>query len=666
MTRFSLATCLVVFAAATAVADESVVIKIVGDLKNPESVCLGQAGKIPSYFVTVIGERDTPGDGYVAKVQAPKAEKFATGLDDPKGIVQSGEAMYVADVTNVKRVDMKGKVTMFAAADAFPIPPVFLNDIEADSAGNLYVSDSGAKEGGTGGLFKITPDGKVTVVVHSSMGAKLQRPNGVLVDGPDHVLLADIMAGDVWRIKLADGSMEKITQGFPGADGLARDYDGNLYLSQWTTGDVSVLRPGAKQWEYVARGFQSAADICLNPRTGQIIVPDMKGGTLSSVSMPSGNPKDADESPLDTVKVEPAWPNLTVDRAIVLTHAGDGSGRTFVASQMGKVYILPKDESASEAQLFFDLEKKVSYKDNENEEGFLGFCFHPKFKENGQFFAYYTLKDADHLSVISRFTVDPKNPDRADASTEQEIMRIPQPFWNHNGGTICFGPDGYLYVGLGDGGKRDDPMGNGQNAATLLGSILRIDVDHHDQGKAYAVPKDNPLVKKKGAAGENFAIGVRNIWRMSFDRKTGRLWAADVGQDIWEEINIVQPGGNYGWNLREGFHQFQAGGSKPRADLLEQVWEYHHDIGKSVTGGHVYRGKKVPELDGKYVYADYVTGKVWALTYDDAKGRVTANREISGSVSPVMSFGEDEAGEVYLLTINGTREGKIGRFVSVK
>ena len=245
-------------------------------------------------------------------------------------------------------------------------------------------------------------------------------------------------------------------------------------------------------------------------------------------------------------------------------------------------------------------------------------------------------------------------------------MRIPQPFWNHNGGTICFGPDGYLYVGLGDGGKRDDPMANGQNAATILGSILRIDVDHQDQGKAYAVPKDNPLVKKKGAAGENFAIGVRNIWRMSFDRKTGRLWAADVGQDIWEEINIVQPGGNYGWNLREGFHQFQAGGSKPRADLLEPVWEYHHDIGKSVTGGHVYRGKKVPELDGKYIYADYVTGKVWALTYDDAKGRVTANREISGSVSPVMSFGEDEAGEIYLLTINGTREGKIGRFVSKK
>ncbi|HEX5442323.1 MAG TPA: PQQ-dependent sugar dehydrogenase, partial [Pirellulales bacterium] len=258
-----------------------------------------------------------------------------------------------------------------------------------------------------------------------------------------------------------------------------------------------------------------------------------------------------------------------------------------------------------------------------------------------------------HTSVISRFRVSKDDPNRADPASEEEILRIGQPYWNHNGGTMVFGPDGYLYIGLGDGGKRDDPHGNGQNLGTLLGSILRIDVDHRDVGKAYAIPKDNPFVGRPGARGEIWAYGVRNIWRMAFDRKTGKLWAADVGQDIWEEIDLIVRGGNYGWNLREATHKFGPKGADPRPDLIEPIYEYHHDAGKSITGGQVYRGQRVPELAGAYLYADYITGQVYALRYDEQAKLVTANQPIAGNIMPVFSFGEDEPGEAYFMTTQG-------------
>ncbi|HWA99383.1 MAG TPA: PQQ-dependent sugar dehydrogenase [Pirellulales bacterium] len=657
MTRSLIAAWLIVaFMSAAAQAEPMPVITVVKNLENPESVCIGGDGK---YYVTVIGKRDTPGDGSVARVVPGMAETFATGLDDPKGIAPLGDGFVVADVTRVVKIDSKGAVSVLAGADAFPIPPLFLNDIAVDTSGNVFVTDTGDRKGAGGGLFMISPQGKVTAVLHATKGAALKGPNGVMVDDAEHVLLADFLAGQVFRVTLADGTMQMIADGYPGADGLARDYDGNLYLSQWLTGDVSVLPAGSKSWQKLSTGaFQSAADICINYKSGHVVVPDMKGGTLSTVALKSGNPSDVNEAPLESVAIVPAWENVEIVRPIVLTHAGDGSGRTFVASQLGKVFILPSDPSGSDAKLFFDLQSKVVYKEKENEEGFLGMAFHPKFKTNGQFFVYYTSTAGEHLSVISRFTVDPSNPDFCDPKSEQEILRIQQPFWNHNGGTLAFGPDGYLYVGLGDGGKRDDPERNGQNYQALLGSILRLDVDHHDAGKAYAVPKDNPYVGRSDAAPENFSKGWRNIWRLSFDRATGALWVADVGQDIWEEINVVEPGGNYGWNLREAMHKFMPEGSLPRPDLKEPIWEYHHDLGKSITGGHVYRGKQAPDLIGSYLYADYVTGRVWSLVYDSSAKRVVSNRSIIGNISPVMSFGEDEAGEVYFLTV----QGKIFRF----
>ncbi|MFV0446540.1 MAG: family 16 glycoside hydrolase [Planctomycetaceae bacterium] len=345
-------------------------------------------------------------------------------------------------------------------------------------------------------------------------------------------------------------------------------------------------------------------------------------------------------------------------RPIALTHAGDDSNRIFVGTQQGVIHVLDGNHPTdAEAKVFMDMQDRVVYSDRTNEEGFLGLAFHPRYKENRQFFVYYTTQTAPHTSIISRFTASADDPNKADPATEQELLRIEEPYWNHNGGTIAFGPDGYLYIGLGDGGSGNDPHGNGQNLGTLLGSILRVDVDHHDQGKAYAIPKDNPFVGKEGARPEIYAYGVRNIWQIAFDRKTGDLWAGEVGQNLWEEILLIKKGGNYGWNLLEGSHPFGAVSADDRQDLIDPIWEYDHQVGKSITGGRVYRGTKVPELVGKYVYADYVTGKLWALDYDMAAGEVRGNYSIPSDQLPVISFGEDQSGEVYFMIVSPSGQG---------
>ena len=380
-------------------------------------------------------------------------------------------------------------------------------------------------------------------------------------------------------------------------------------------------------------------------------------------------PADVSIEPM-AIRVVEAYPNLRIDRPIVLTGAGDGSGRLFIASQHGQIYWIDRnDTKADEANLFIDLSEQVTYKDRENEEGFLGLTFHPQFKENGHFFVYYTTSDRPHVSVLSRFTAKGEDHATADPSTEVELLEIQQPFWNHNGGTITFGPDGFLYVALGDGGKGNDPLQSGQDLGKLLGSILRIDVDNTSPGRAYAIPKDNPFTDTPDAWPEIYAYGVRNIWRMAFDPKTNDLWAADVGQNEWEEINIVEKGGNYGWSLREGAHSFTLGGG-PGADyqegLIDPIVEYPHtdDWGKSVTGGAVYRGKKTPTLDGYYLYGDYVSGRLWALKYDRAKKQVLENRPIAWNQLPVFTFGQTDDGEVLFSTMMGG--GIIYRFEATK
>lgn len=376
-------------------------------------------------------------------------------------------------------------------------------------------------------------------------------------------------------------------------------------------------------------------------------------------SVVTANDVKEESLPVSAVR---AFENLVFNRPIVVTHAGDGSNRVFVAEQDGIVKVFANDPDVEEASVFLDIDERCRYRDNQNEEGLLGFAMHPKYKDNGQVFVYYTTASEEHTSFISRFTTSKDDPDSAEAGSEVVLMKIKQPYWNHNGGTIAFGPDGYLYIGLGDGGSGNDPEGNGQNLRTLLGSILRIDVDHADKNLGYSIPPDNPFVDtqvvvnrrgdKAPARGEIYAYGLRNVWRMSFDRETGTLWAGDVGQNLWEEINIITKGGNYGWNIREARHWFRPDGNDaPRKELIDPVWEYHHDIGKSITGGSVYRGTEVPELIGKFVYADYVTGLLWALEHDGEK--TVANYALTGSKLPVMSFGEDESGEIYFTTTFG-------------
>jgi glucose/arabinose dehydrogenase len=403
--------------------------------------------------------------------------------------------------------------------------------------------------------------------------------------------------------------------------------------------------------------------LCLQDHGDKVAYRNIKVRELPADGIPP-NPVDGD-LPL---KVVPAFPNLqwtgwnTDDsgrvepfRPILLTNFGDGTNRVVVPSQQGVIHVFPNDASASKTEIFADISDRVSYKDSENEEGLLGLAFHPKYKENGEFFVYYTSsKLKPHTCVLSRFRVSKADANKADASFEEELLRVTGPYWNHKGGTITFGPDGLLYIVEGDGGAGNDPHDNGQNTNTLLGKILRIDVDHKDPGKQYSIPKDNPFAGKADHAQEIYAYGMRNPWRIAFDKKTGLLWCADVGQNLWEEIDLIEKGGNYGWSRREGFHQFGPKPADPK-DFIDPIWEYDHQVGKSITGGFVYRGKKLPELDGYYLYADYVTGKVWALKYDEKAKKVVSNKSIPSDMMPIVSFGEDEQGEAYLMmvTVNG-------------
>ncbi len=636
---------------------------LVTGLKNPESTCVGMDGRV---YVTVIGDLDKAGDGSVVAIDGDKVIPFATGLDDPKGIATFKGSFFVADRTKVVRIDAKGKVSVLADDKAFPISPVFLNDVAIDEQGTVFVSDSGKLDGSGGAIFRIDPKGKVTLVADVKKNANVKFPNGLLHDSLNHLLFVDMHTGELHRMKIADGSSERVAEGLPGGDGLAYDPWGRLFVSSWREGKVwAIPRPGAKP-VLIADGFQAAADLCFDAKRNRLIVPGMKAGTLT-VFEPKIPGAEIDFSPLPS-STELAFPNLDWAgwepevngklvplRPIVLTHGGDGSNRVFVANQHGQIHVFPNDQAAKKTKVFLDIRKQVRYEDKENEEGFLGLAFHPKFKENGEFFVYYNPKRL--TSVVSRFKVSKDDPDRADPMSEEVILKVERPYWNHAGGTIVFGPDGKLYIVFGDGGLANDPHENGQNVNTLLGKVLRIDVDHKDDGKGYAIPKDNPFAGKKDARPEVFAYGLRNPWRIAFDRQTGVLWCADVGQNLWEEINLLTSGGNYGWNRREGLHPFGAKGTGPRPEYIDPIWEYHHDIGKSITGGTVYRGTRLPELQGHYLHADYVTNKLWALKYDDQAKRVVAHRSIPDPGKPVMSFGEDEAGDVYFMTYTPTGKG---------
>jgi uncharacterized repeat protein (TIGR03806 family) len=347
--------------------------------------------------------------------------------------------------------------------------------------------------------------------------------------------------------------------------------------------------------------------------------------------------------------VEPAFPKLQFARPVDLTHARDGSNRLFVVEQDGRICVFANDPTANDTKIFLDLRDVV--RRAHNEEGMLGLAFHPKFRDNGEFFVFYSVTPRG--SVISRFRVSKDDPDRADPASEQKLLEFGRPYGNHNGGCLKFGPDGCLYISVGDGGLGNDPHGNGQNLDTVLATILRIDADRKDAGKNYAIPKDNPFVDRGGKVrGEIWAYGLRNSWRMSFDRLTGALWAGDVGQDHFEEINLIVRGGNYGWNLREGKHPRDPRSPRDSVEhFIDPVFQYPRVEGKSITGGFVYRGKRLPDLAGTYVYADFMSGNIWGLRLDGKKA--TANHKIAHTSLLISSFGEDEAGELYFTAFDG-------------
>ncbi|MFO0967148.1 MAG: PQQ-dependent sugar dehydrogenase [Gemmataceae bacterium] len=645
-------------------------------IKNPESVVVGGDKRI---YITSIGERGKDGDGAVLVLNKGKLEPFVTGLDDPRGIAAFQKWLFVADNKRVWRIDLAGKKTEIPAK-AFPSEPVMLNDVVVDpETGLVYVSDSGDKDNAGGAVFRIPFKGKITTVTDQKRWPELKRPNGLAMDGQSFFLLVDSATGELHRVHIATGKHEKVADGFGHADGIVWDHFGRLFISDNKGGKVyAIPRPGEKPI-LIGKGFESAADIALGVDGKTLLIPDMKAGTVTAlkIEIPGW---EVDETPLK-IKAAPAFPELKWTgwsaetpagvpiplRPILLTHAGDGSNRVFVPTQHGVIHVFPNDQKATKTKVFLDIQKQVQYQDKENEEGFLGLAFHPKYKENGEFFVFYTTRKAKHphTNILSRFRVSKDDPDRADPASEEELLRLERPFWNHDGGTITFGPDGFLYIALGDGGAANDPLNNGQNLKQLLGHILRIDVERKEDLRNYAIPKDNPFAGKKDVRPEIWAYGLRNVWRMAFDKKTGKLWAADVGQNLFEEINIVTKGGNYGWKIREGLHPFTAEGSSPRKDLIEPIWEYHHDIGKSITGGMVYRGKMFPELDGMYLYADYISNAIWALRYDEKKGRVTENRPFPFAGNAIMSWGEDEGGEAYFMTLSASGRG-ISRLVRGK
>lgn len=336
------------------------------------------------------------------------------------------------------------------------------------------------------------------------------------------------------------------------------------------------------------------------------------------------------------------------DQPLYVTGYPDGSGRLVVLEKTGRAWLVSEGVRASAPLL--DLSAVVS---TQSEQGLLGMAFSPGFADDATVWVDYTR--ADGATVISSFTVEG---DTADPASEHVWLTIPQPYANHNGGMIAFGPDGMLYVGMGDGGSGGDPQGNGQNPSALLGKMLRIDVTPPvgaTRATPYAVPDDNPFVGVAGWAPEIWALGLRNPWRFSFDRKTGDLWIGDVGQNLWEEIDF-QPAGsaggeNYGWNLWEATHPYPPGASPSAEGMTMPVLEYDRATGTSVTGGYVYRGSGLPKLWGTYFYADFSYGRVWGLQRG-ADGSVET-RVLLDNEMLIASFGEDEAGELYLVDFNG-------------
>ncbi|MDN5850240.1 MAG: PQQ-dependent sugar dehydrogenase [Nitrococcus sp.] len=347
------------------------------------------------------------------------------------------------------------------------------------------------------------------------------------------------------------------------------------------------------------------------------------------------------------VKLERAYPNLTFTAPVALLQAPADASRWFVVERAGVIRSFDAtNETTATSDVVINISGQV---DTSGEGGLLGFAFHPRFATNGEAFLSYTTSGNPLTSIISRVrSVDSMT---FDPATEEVILTLDQPFTNHNGGHIVFGPDGFLYIGFGDGGSSGDPLNNAQNLNNLFGALLRIDVDIMTP---YGIPPDNPFVGSGGSSAEPqpeiYAYGLRNPWRFSFDRVNRTLWLGDVGQDEIEEVDIIENGGNYGWRCYEGSAEFKLNGCGARSEYIFPVAEYCHDEGNSITGGYVYRGGAIPELQGVYVFGDFVSGTIFGL-FTDAGGfdrRVLLDTDLN-----IVSFGQGADGELYIVDFGG-------------
>jgi glucose/arabinose dehydrogenase len=357
--------------------------------------------------------------------------------------------------------------------------------------------------------------------------------------------------------------------------------------------------------------------------------------------------------------LQKAFPNLSFDRPIDLQSPHDGTGRLFVAEHRGVIKVLFNSHGGevqakefNESEVFLDIQDKVLF--DEAELGLLGFAFHPDYQNDGRFYVNY-IADNPLRNVISSFTVNPTNPNKANPQSENIILEIVQPNIAHNGGQLVCGlEDGYLYIAVGDGGPLGGAGGRAQDRTNLFGTVLRIDVDNPQGNLNYGIPDDNPYFgNNQGFREEIYAYGLRNIFRMSFDIATGELWAGDVGDLSREEIDIIEKGGNYGWPIMEGFSCFDPPSNCDETGLEKPIFDYGHKYGdRTIIGGFVYRGKDVRQLKGVYVYGDFISGRIWGLQFDGAN--VISNTElIDFEDTCLVSFGMDENNELYIVCFDG-------------
>jgi len=367
------------------------------------------------------------------------------------------------------------------------------------------------------------------------------------------------------------------------------------------------------------------------------------GSSSSAISLPVTWP---------VLQLVNAYPKLTFLQPLEYLTSPLANNLVFVVGKTGLIYVFENNSAVAKADIFMNIDSRVD--SLSAEKGLLGMAFHPKFVANGYFYVNYTNSNN---TVIARYQVDPNNPKKGLVNSEKVILTIPQPYANHNGGHLDFGTDGYLYIGMGDGGSRGDPLSNAQNLKVLLGKMLRIDVDKLKSGLNYGIPPDNPYVgNKSGYREEIYAYGFRNPWKFSFDQKNNSLWVADVGQNAVEEIDIVKKGLNYGWNKMEGSLCYPSLDKCTISGLQQPIWDYRHPIGESVTGGYVYYGTRIRDLYGTYVYGDYVTGVIWGLRVN---GNVKENHTFLNTSLSISSFGIDKNNEIYILDILA---GKIYKF----